>query len=119
MIATAWAQGGAASGAGPSAWTQLPPLILVFVVIYFLVIRPQQLKQKEHAALLSNLKRNDKVITSGGIHGRIIELSDTVVTLEIAPNVRITVERPQIATVVGLKTNGGDGKETKEKDKKS
>lgn len=118
MIATAWAQGGAASGAAPSALIQMAPLLLVFVVFYFLLIRPQQLKQKEHNALLANLKRNDKVITSGGIHGRIIELADTVVTLEIAPNVKVKVERPQIATVLGAKSNG-DGKESKEKDKES
>ena len=110
MISTAWAQNGATSGAAPSMLIQMAPLLLVFVVFYFLLIRPQQLKQKEHAALLANLKRNDKVITSGGLHGKIIDLAESVVTVEIAPNVRVTVDRSQIATVLGARANGTEGK---------
>lgn len=111
MIATAWAQDGGA-GAAPSALIQMAPLILVFVVFYFLLIRPQQLKQRQQGTMLANLKRNDQVITSGGLHGKIVELADSVVGLEIAPNVRVKIERQQIAVVVGPKAAATTGKES-------
>jgi len=76
---------------------QFAPLILIFVVFYFLLIRPQQKKAKEHQNYLANLKKGDRVITGGGIHGVIASLTDTVVTLEIAENVRIKVSRSAIA----------------------
>jgi preprotein translocase subunit YajC len=85
---------------GPSTLVSLAPLILVFVIFYFLLIRPQQKKAKEHRELLEKLKKNDEVMTSGGIYGKVIALSDTVITLEVAPNVRIRVNRPQISAVV-------------------
>jgi preprotein translocase subunit YajC len=68
--------------------------------MYFMVIRPQQKKQKDHQELLKKLKKNDEVMTSGGIYGKVTDLKDTVVTLEVAPNVRIRVARPQIADVI-------------------
>ena len=82
MINPAWAQ--AAPGGAPPAVMQFAPLVLIFVVFYFLLIRPQQQKAKEHKTMLSNLKRNDDVITTGGIYGKIMALTDKVVTLEIA-----------------------------------
>jgi preprotein translocase subunit YajC len=118
MIAEAWAQSGGAGSAAPSALIQMAPLLLVFVVFYFLLIRPQQLKQKEHGVMLANLKKNDDVVTSGGIYGKVIALADNVVTLEVAPNVRIKVDRQQIASIAGVKKNGSEGKD-KEKDKES
>ena len=99
MIDVAWAQG-AAGGGGPPMWIQLLPFAGLFAVFYFLIIRPQQQKQNEHTAMLANLKKNDEVITSGGLYGRIQTISDDVVTVEIAPNVRVRVSRPQIASVV-------------------
>lgn len=99
MIDAAWAQG-AAGGGGPPIWIQLLPFAGLFAVFYFLIIRPQQQKQNEHRAMLANLKRNDEVVTSGGLYGRVTQLGDDVVTLEIAPNVRVRVGRPQIASVV-------------------
>ena len=113
MIDVAWAQGGAA-GAPPAALSFLP-LVLVFVVFYFLLIRPQQQKAKEHRVMLENLKKNDDVITSGGIYGKVVTLADEVVTLEIAPNVRVQVSRPQITTVVSLARADEKDKATKEK----
>ena len=95
MISTAWAQ--AAHGAVPPQLLNLMPLVLILGVFYFLLIRPQQQKAKEHREVLANLKRNDEVITNGGLYGRVIQLSDRIVTLEIAPNVRVRVDRPQIA----------------------
>ena len=91
MIDTAWAQT-ARPGAPPSL-VSFAPLALIFVVFYFLLIRPQQQKAKEHRVMLANLKKNDEVITSGGIYGKVVALSDKVVTLEIAPNVRVKLSR--------------------------
>ncbi|MBI3001469.1 MAG: preprotein translocase subunit YajC [Deltaproteobacteria bacterium] len=85
---------------GPSALVSFAPLILVFVIFYLLLIRPQQKKVKEHRGMLEKLKKNDEVMTSGGIYGKVVALSDTVVTLEVAPNVRVRVHRPQIAEIV-------------------
>jgi len=95
MTGIAYAQGGAAPPAGGGLAGFLP-LILIFVVFYFLLIRPQQKKAKEHQEFLGNLKKGDSVVTSGGIHGRITGLTDTIVTLEVAEGVRIKVSRPSV-----------------------
>ena len=95
--AMAQAAGGAPAGAGAM------PLIMmaVFVVIfYFLLIRPQQKKQKEHQAMLGKLAVGDEVVTAGGILGRIVEVGDQFLTLEIADNVRIKVQRFQVTSLV-------------------
>jgi preprotein translocase subunit YajC len=68
-----------------------------FGIFYFLLIRPQQKRQKEHKALLSNLKKGDQVITAGGMYGKITGLTDTAVTLEIAEKIRVKVARGQIS----------------------
>ncbi len=69
--------------------------------MYFLLLRPQTKKANEHQKMLAALKRNDEVVTTGGLIGRIHELGDKLVTLEIAPNVRVRVERSQIASLSG------------------
>ncbi len=86
--------GGDGAGGGFSA---LIPLVLMFAVFYFLLIRPQQQKAKKQRDLLNNLKKDDMVVTGGGIHGKITGITDTIVSLEIAPNIRIKVSRGQIA----------------------
>jgi preprotein translocase subunit YajC len=117
MIDAAWAQG-AAGAAGPPIWIQLLPFAGLFAVFYFLIIRPQQQKQNQHTALLANLKKNDEIITSGGLYGRVIQLGDDVVTIEIAPNVKVRISRPQIASVVtAAKPVSGQGAMDKEKEK--
>jgi preprotein translocase subunit YajC len=73
------------------------PLIIIFVVFYFLLIMPQQKRQKEHRQLLQNLKKGDKVVTTGGLQGTIVSLTDTVVTVEIADKVKVKVGRNYIA----------------------
>ena len=106
---TAWAQ--AAAGAptdNPSFVQQLmtgpgPIMALVVAVMYFLVFRPQNRKAQEQAKMLSALKRNDEVVTTGGIIGRIQDVGDKVLTLEVAPNVRVRVERSQIASISNYK----------------
>lgn len=90
----------APGGSGPSTLISFLPLVLVFVIFYFLLIRPQQKKAKEHRDMLAKLKKNDEVVTSGGIYGKVVALADSVVTLEVAPNVRIRVHRPQISEII-------------------
>ncbi len=97
-------------GAGPML--NFLPLVLVFAVFYFLLIRPQQKKAKEHEQMLGRLKKNDEVMTSGGIYGKVVTLTDEVVTLEVAPNVRLRVHRPQISAVTTVEK--GSSKESKE-----
>ena len=117
MADLAYAQSG--SGGGPGPLVQFLPLALVFVVFYFLLIRPQQQKAKAHREMIDNLKRNDEVVTAGGLYGRVVELSEKVVTLEIAQNVRVRVDRPRIEEVVTAgkpgKGSGSDKSEGKEK----
>jgi preprotein translocase subunit YajC len=111
MVDIAYAQG-APGAAGPGPLMTLIPFVLIFVIMYFMVIRPQQKKSKEHQQLLNKLKKNDEVMTSGGIYGKVTDLKETVVTLEVAPNVRIRVHRPQIAVVLtGEKAAAKEGKE--------
>ena len=99
MIDTAFAQV-APGPLGPGPLHQMLFLFLpILVIMYFFMIRPQQKKAKEHQEMLNKLKKNDEVMTSGGIYGKVIDLKDTVVTLEVAPNVRIRVARAQIASV--------------------
>jgi preprotein translocase subunit YajC len=92
--------GGAAGGAGPLAQFQgMIPLIFMFAIFYFLLIRPQQKKAKEHRALLDALKKGDMVVTAGGMHGKVTALDDQVVTLEIASGVNVKINKGFIASV--------------------
>lgn len=77
------------------------PLILMFVIFYFLLIRPQQKKAKLHKAMLSAIKKGDRVISAGGLHGVVTGITDDVVTMEIAPKVRVKVSRSSVAGVLG------------------
>ncbi len=95
----------AAPGAGPSPIMQFVPIIVMFVVMYFLMIRPQNNKAKAHTSFVTGLKRGDEVVTASGILGRIEGLTEQFVTLEIAPNTRIKILRSQIATSVAAATN--------------
>jgi preprotein translocase subunit YajC len=91
--------GGETSGQG-GGFGAFIPLILMFVIFYFLLIRPQQKKQKQHREMIGNLKkgdRGDRVITSGGLYGRITGITDAVVTLEISEKVRVKVARANIS----------------------
>ena len=117
MADLAYAQTG--GGGAPSPLVQFLPLVLVFAVFYFLLIRPQQQKAKAHREMVNNLKRNDEVVTAGGLYGRVVELNEKIVTLEVAPNVRVRVDRPRIDEVVAVgrpsKGSGVDKSEGKEK----
>ena len=90
--------------AAPDAIMQMVPLVMILAVFYFLLIRPQQQKAKEHEDFVKGLKRGELVVTSSGLFGRIVELKDEDVTLEIAPNVRVRYERSKIAGAVKANT---------------
>lgn len=79
--------------------TSMLPLVLIFVIFYFLLIRPQQKRAKEHKQMIENLKAGDKVITSGGIYGVVDKVSTNTVTLKIAENVKVKVGKGNIAVV--------------------
>lgn len=80
-------------------YMQLLPFAFIFIIFYFLLIRPQQKRQKEHQKLLSDLKTGDKVITTSGIHGLIANVKDTTFLVKIADNVKIEVDKNAIASV--------------------
>jgi preprotein translocase subunit YajC len=96
----AYAMGTQPGGGQGSQIMSFLPIILIFVIFYFLLIRPQQKRSKEHRGLLANLKVGDNVLTSGGIYGRITGLRDDIITLEISDKVRVKVSRGNIAGVV-------------------
>jgi len=75
------------------------PLVLMFAVFYFLLIRPQQKRQKERNNMLNALQKGDKVVTIGGLHGTIVELTDDTATLKVSDNTRLVFERTAINTV--------------------
>ena len=99
-MAYAMGQGGEAGGAA-GGFSAFIPIILMFVIFYFLLIRPQQKKAKEHREMISNLKKGDRVITSGGLHGRItgIKEQENVLIVEIADKVRVKVARGNVAAM--------------------
>lgn len=99
MTGIAYAAGPAAGAAG--GFASFIPLVLIFVVFYFLLIRPQQKQAKQHQAFLAALKKGNKVVTKGGMHGVITALTDTVVTLEVAKDVAIKVSRDAIGAPLG------------------
>jgi preprotein translocase subunit YajC len=121
MAGVAYAQVG--DGGGPGPLVQALPFVFVMVIMYFLIFRPQLQKAKTHRQMIDNLKRNDLVMTTGGLCGRVIDFGDKdfgdkVVILEIAPNVRVRVDRPHIELVIGgrpAKASGADKSEGKEK----
>ncbi len=80
------------------------PLILIFVVFYFLLIRPQKKQEKEHRKMLNNLDKNDEVVTSGGIHGTIVNVKDQTLTLRIDDNVKIEIDKGFISRVKNKQT---------------
>ena len=101
LISPAYAQA-AAPAAGGDMFMSLLPLVLVFAIFYFLLIRPQQTKMKQHRTMLENLKKGDQVVTAGGIVGKIakIEQSDNQLLVEIAPNVQVKVIRQTVADLL-------------------
>lgn len=112
LISPAWAQG--TGGGGLGGIEGLLPLVLIFVVFYFLLIRPQQKKAKEHREMLGNLRRGDKIVTNGGLIGTISRVpNENELILEIADNVKVRVMRGMIAESLS-KTDPAPAKGKKE-----
>ncbi|MBI4194879.1 MAG: preprotein translocase subunit YajC [Betaproteobacteria bacterium] len=98
LINQAWAQGAGASQGGGIESMLL--IVLMFVVLYFLMIRPQMKRAKEHKAMIDALQKGDEVVTAGGLLGRISKLNENYVTLEIANNIEIQVQRPSVQVLL-------------------
>jgi preprotein translocase subunit YajC len=99
LISNAYAQ--AAGAADPTGGLMgLLPLILMFVVLWFLMIRPQMKRAKEHKAMVEALAKGDEVVTGGGIAGRVVDVGDSFVQIEIAPNTVAAVQKQAVATVL-------------------
>jgi preprotein translocase subunit YajC len=79
---------------------QLLPMVLIFGIFYFLVIRPEKNKQKEHQNLIANLKKNDEVITTGGMHGTVVNVKEATVVIRLDENCRIEFDKAAVLTVV-------------------
>ncbi len=103
LISTAWAQTAPAAASGgdmTSTLTSLLPLILMFVVLYFVMIRPQMKKQKEHKAMVDALAKGDEVVTAGGMLGRVTKLGDNYLGVEISGSVEVQVQRSAVIQVL-------------------
>ena len=97
FIKEAWAQAGAPPGG--DLWSMLP-IVLMFVVLYFIMIRPQMKRAKEHKAMIDALQKGDEVVAAGGIAGSVTKVGDNYVSVRIADNVEIRVQRPAIQVVL-------------------
>ena len=99
LISSAYAQAAPAAG-GDAGLMGFLPLILMFVLLYFLMIRPQMKRAKEQKTMVDGLAKGDEVITAGGVLGKITKLNDAYLTVEIAPGTEITVQRAAVQTLL-------------------
>lgn len=99
LISNAFAQA-APSGQPGMDLVGLLPLVLMFVLLYFLMIRPQTKRAKEHRAMLQGLQKGDEIVTAGGTLGKVTRVGEQFVTVEIAPNVEIQVQKPSVQTLL-------------------
>lgn len=90
----------AAAGGQPPAWLQFLPLVLMGIVMWFLFLRPQMQQQKSHKAKLESIKKNDMVVTAGGLLAKVVKVEDDYLDLEIAPNTRVRAVKATISDVV-------------------
>ena len=100
MIGQAFAQATGGAGAGDAGMLSFLPIILMFVVLYIFMIRPQMKRAKEQKAMIDALEKGNEVITAGGVVGKITKISDAYLTLEIAPETEITVQRGAVQTLL-------------------
>jgi preprotein translocase subunit YajC len=98
IISNAYAQ--AAAGGGDAGFMGLLPIILMFVLLYFLMIRPQMKRAKEQKQMIEALQKGDEVVTAGGVVGRISEMGDAYLTLEVTPSTALTVQRTAVQTLL-------------------
>jgi preprotein translocase subunit YajC len=97
LIASAYAQDAAPQGGGLMSFL---PLIIIFVIFYFLLIRPQMKRAKEHRQLVSNLAKGDEVVTNGGMLGKILDVGDTFLSVEVADNVVVKLQKHAVSSVM-------------------
>lgn len=95
----AYAQAGAAAAGGPPVFMQFLPLVFIFVIFWFLLIRPQQKRMKQHRDMIAAVKKNDTAITSGGLVGKVTKVDETEIELEIATGVRVRVVKTMLSDV--------------------
>lgn len=100
MISMAYAMGGGGAAEGGGGLGAFIPLILMFVIFYFLLIRPQQKRNKEHREMVAAVKKGDRVVTSGGLHGTITGVDEHTITLEISDKVRVKLNRGNVAALL-------------------
>jgi preprotein translocase subunit YajC len=100
FLSSAFAQSGGAAGGAESNLMSFAPIILMFVVLYFIMIRPQMKRQKEHRNMLAAMAKGDEVITSGGLVGKVTRVTEGYVGVEIAENVEITVQKGAVTTIL-------------------
>lgn len=100
FISDAWAEAAPMAAQEPNMLAQFLPLIILFVVFYFLLIRPQSKRAKEHKAMVESLGKGDEVVTVGGMLGKIVSVSDTFVSIEVANNVVVHLERQSVGKVM-------------------
>lgn len=108
----AFAMGGKGDGAA-GGLASLIPILLMFVIFYFILIRPQQKQARKHQDFVKNLKAGDRVVTTGGLHGTVTGMTESTITLEIADKVRVKVTRSAVSgsSVDAASTEGKPGKE--------
>ncbi|WP_448586385.1 preprotein translocase subunit YajC [Thermaurantiacus sp.] len=107
----AFAQGAAGASPGAAGFLiQLVPLILLFVIFWFLIIRPQQKRLKEHREMVAAVKRGDEVVTGGGLIGRVSKVTDTEVEVELAPSVRVRAVKSTLQSVTPRGTPANDAR---------
>ncbi len=100
FISSAYAQTAPAAGGTESTLMSLLPLVLMFVVLYFIMIRPQMKKQKEHKAMIDAIAKGDEVVIAGGVVGRVAKLGDSYLGVEVAQNVELQVQRGSVVQVL-------------------
>lgn len=102
MIDIAYAMAPPAGGGsgGASGFASFVPLILMFVIFYFLLIRPQQKKAKQHREMVNNLKKGDRIMTNGGLYGRIVSMDGDAISIEIADKVRVKINRGYVGSLL-------------------
>jgi preprotein translocase subunit YajC len=104
FILLAQAQTAAPPAAGPNPLASFIPIILIFIIMYFVLFRPQMRRQKEQQRLISSLKTGDRVVTSAGIHGMITNVKETTVTVKVADNVKLEMEKSAVTAVAKTDT---------------
>lgn len=107
LITPAYAQGAAGGG---DFFIQIMPFLLIFVIMYFLIIRPQQRRLKEHREMVGSLRRGDTVVTGGGLVGKVTKVDESEIQVELAQNVRVKVVRSTVSEVRSKTEPVGDKK---------